>query len=166
MQLTYAKDNKTLVWWIDLATIQTKDIKTMNHDMTVLYFVWACHMVLLFQKTSENVILMENLHKCTLLHMLTLLPADLSAKLDRWTIGVLPLKIQSIYLLQTPRWVSVILTLLKPFVSKKMRQRIKSINDKNVEKTVTDVVGLEGIPKGFCGIEGLVEQDEFAKIIQ
>ena len=28
--------------------------------------------------------------------------------------------------------------------------------NKEVEKTVTDAVGLEGIPRCFCGIEGLL----------
>jgi len=162
MQLTYSKDS-TAVWWIDLAAVQSKNVKSFNHDLTMLYFVWACHFVM-FQKT-DGMILMENVHNVGMIHLFTMVPADLSAKLDRLTIGILPLKMNAIYLLHNPRWMSLLLTLMKPFLSKKMRQRMKIIN-KDVEKSITDIVGLEGIPKGFCGIEGFVERDEFAKIIQ
>jgi len=161
MKLTFTQD-KTLVWWIDMASIKNKDIKAYDHDLTLLYFVWVCHAVLF---KSETLVLVENLEKVGMFQLFTMIPADLSAKLDRLTIGVLPLKMKAIYLLHNPRWMSIMLTLMKPFLSKKMRQRMIAVKDKDTGKVITDVIGLEATPKGFCGIEGLVEQDEFDKIL-
>lgn len=161
MRLTFTKD-KTLVWWIDLSHMQAKDIKAYDRDVTLLYFVWICHAVLF---KSETLVLVENLQKIGIIQLFTMIPADLSAKLDRLTIGVLPLKMKAIYLLHNPRWASIALTLMRPFLSKKMRQRLIAVKDRDTEKTITESIGLEATPKGFCGIEGLVEQDEFDKIL-
>ena len=69
----------------------------------------------------ESLILVdsEHLDRVGMIHLFSIIPADLSAKLDRLTIGVLPLKMKSIYLLQNPRWMSFLLVLIAPSLSKK-----------------------------------------------
>lgn len=167
MKLTHCgkssnQEQPQLVWWIDLAEVspQTKD---SNHNHTLQYFVWACHFVL-FQH-APSIILMENLKGLGMMQMFSMVPAKLSAKLDRLTIGVLPLKMKSIILLYNPRWMSFLLALMRPFLSKKMRTRMKVIHS-DVEQSVIDIVGIDNVPKGFCGMEGRVETDEFAKILK
>ena len=160
MKLT--KSGSTLVWWFDVTTIDIKAVKRFDHDITIKYFVWICH-YMLFQD-FEDVILMENLEGLNMIETFTMVPPDIGAKMDRFTIGVLPIRLKNVYLIHNPRWMAIILALMKPFLSKKMRRRMISLNKKeNLEDFFSKTVGADAVPTGFCGVEGRVESDEFAK---
>lgn len=49
---------------------------------------------------------------------------------------------------------------MKPFMSKKMRQRIVVIGkDEDPQKIMDEIVGRDAIPDGFGGLQGDVQQD-------
>lgn len=66
----------------------------------------------------------ESIGKLGFFAMLTMFPAKLGAKLDRLTIGVLPIKMKALLILDAPRWMSMLMGLFSLFMSKKMKQRM------------------------------------------
>ena len=87
---------------------------------------------------------------------MTMVPMKLGTKLDRLTIGVLPIKMNALYILETPKWCSMLMKFLGAFMSKKMKQRIAILQD---WAKVEDLLGKECIPKGFGKLEGCHEMD-------
>merc|ERR1712238_614541 len=103
----------------------------------------------------------EDLNKIGFWSTMTLIPVDLSAKMDRLAIGVLPVKMKAIYMFGAARWLHVMMGLMKPFLSKKMRERIIIVTEAMPPEStggrqhfVEELVSRESIPIGFMGLEG------------
>lgn len=81
--------------------------------------------------------------------------------MDRLTIEVLPIQMKGLYVVHTARWMKLLTSLIKPFTSKKMRQRVVTIGKKeDAFPVLTGVVGgKEIIPANCCGLEGTLEMD-------
>jgi len=159
--MTHGKDGD-LVWWFDLAAIDRAIVKQeLPLTDSLRYFVFTSHAVVLDKKAQKaGMVMMEGLDRVGMIEMFTFMPPDLSAKLDRLTIGILPVRMNACYILGAGRWLHVLLNLMKPFMSKKMRQRIIPLKKKDDPKTIVDnAVGEACIPKGFAGMEGTVEED-------
>jgi hypothetical protein len=92
---------------------------------------------------------------------MTLFPAEVSAKLDRLTIGVLPIQMKGLYLVHAAGWMKLLIALIKPFMSKKIKQRLVTIGKKeDASPILTEVLGgKEFIPTNCCGLEGTLETD-------
>ena len=79
----------------------------------------------------------------------------LATKLDRLTIGVLPVRMQIIYMIETPTWVNVFMKILGVFMSKKMKERMVFLKQWSEMERVG---GPEAIPKGFGKANGTLEE--------
>jgi hypothetical protein len=67
-------------------------------------FVWYSHYVMYDESVQENgLIFIESVAKLGIIKTMTLVPMKVGAKLDRLTIGVLPVKMNAIYILETPK---------------------------------------------------------------
>ena len=109
--------------------------------------------------------------------VMTMFPMDLGTKLDRLTIGTLPIKMKSCYILNSAKWLNIMMALIKPFMSKKMRSRMIMLqpdkkkdaekeeetddnnkdNNKtksNIQQRLEDDLGIDCIPKDFGGFTG------------
>lgn len=76
------------------------------------------------------------------------------------TTGVLPLKMNELYLFHHGLWVSMLMGLMKPFMSKKMRERLKVVpRNTDLQIALDESVGRDTIPVGFAGLTGEVEKD-------
>merc|ERR1711971_128608 len=92
--------------------------------------------------------------------MFTLMPMKLATKLDRLTIGVLPVKLAKMYVLEVPGWMKTFMKFIGMFMSKKLMKRIVYLHDwDEVEKNL----GKECIPKNFGELEGHLEVDKVEK---
>jgi hypothetical protein len=121
IQITYDKDN-TFVWWIDLGRLDKETIKKMSPRDHLRYVVWFSHLVMLDKNAQENgAMIIEDLGMIGFWKMATLVPTELGAKMDRLTIGILPVKMKKIYVFGAARWMHLLMGLLKPFLGKKMR---------------------------------------------
>ena len=88
---------------------------------------------------------------------MTLVPMKLGAKLDRLTIGVLPVKMKLILCLDSPRWMSIMMKVFGVFMSRKMRSRLKI--KKQEWAYVAECFGQACIPAGFGECGGTLGED-------
>jgi len=163
MKLTHDASGR-LLWWFDLPKTDLQAIKnkTVPVSESLRYFVWAAHLVLLDKQAQANGLLfIEGMQGISFWALMTAFPGDLGAKLDRLTIGVLPVQMKGLYILGAEGWMKLLMTLMKAFMSKKMRQRITTLGKKDDASVIlTEVVGgPQYIPAGCCGLEGSAETD-------
>lgn len=146
------------VWWIDLSVIDVEKIKKeLPPEESLRAFVWFAHYVMYDENAQENgLVFVENLNYMGMIRMMTMIPMKLSTKLDRLTIGVLPVKMNALYMLETPRWVNMFMRFMGMFMSKKMKERIVSLKEWD---KLEETLGKDCIPKGFGKLEGSLEVD-------
>jgi hypothetical protein len=153
-----------IVWWFDLPKTDLEAIKnnTISVSESLRYFIWSTHVVLLDKEAQDNGLLfIEDLQGISFWSLMTSFPGDLGAKLDRLTIGVLPIQMKGLYILHADGWWKLLMSLMKAFMSKKMRQRIITLGKKeDASSIVTQAVGgPQYIPVDCCGMEGTAETD-------
>ena len=120
--------------------------------------VWFTHAVMYDPKAQLNgMVMCETLGRIGFYSAMTLVPMKLGAKLDKLTMGVLPVKMKLILCLDSPRWMSVMMKVFGMFMSKKMRSRIKI--KKQEWGFVSECFGAACIPKGFGECEGTLTED-------
>ena len=123
--------------------------KTLTPEENLRYFVWYSHCIMFDKNAQEHgVVIAESLAKIGFWAAMTIFPPKLGAKLDRLTIGVLPVKMKKFYIFDCPRWMHVMMALMSPFLSKKMKSRL-AILDKDFETMYEELGGLDYVIKGF-----------------
>jgi len=88
-------------------------------------------------------------------------PADLVPKLDRLSVGAIPIQMKGYYILDPGGWMKILMTIMKAFMSRKMRQRIITLGKKDDSAAILmEIVGgPQYIPVSCCGLEGNAETD-------
>jgi len=105
-------------------------LKSVPLEESLRYMVWYSHYVMFDTNARKNgVIMVENLDKIGFFAAFTLIPPKLSAKMDRLTIGVLPVKMKKIYITDAANWFNILLAMMSPFISKKMKSRMVNMKD-------------------------------------
>jgi hypothetical protein len=101
-------------------------------------------------------IMVESLAKKSMWESYTMVPMDLSAKLNRLTIGSMPVKMKKIYMFESAQWLHIVNALMRPFMSTKMRQRIvcPTAKDDPPQVICDAAFGRANIPQGFAGMSG------------
>lgn len=94
----------------------------------------------------------ENMAQLGFWASMTLMPIKLSVKLDRLTIGIIPVKMKALLLLDCPAWMNVLMKIFGVFVSKKMKSRMTFL--KKDWAAPAHHFGAEAVPRGFGGCEG------------
>lgn len=155
LQSSYDKEGR-YCWWFDIGKMDQKGIKECDPMDQLRYIVWYSHLVMFdLNAQDKGVILMEDLDKIGFWNTMTLIPMELSAKMDRLTIGVLPVKMKGIYMLGCARWIHLMMALMKPFLSKKMRSRLIVINETDDRQEFMDgIFERDNVPDGFCKLQG------------
>jgi CRAL/TRIO domain len=160
--------NGRLVWWIDLESLDLKYIKANVSPVDILrYFVWFSHLIL-FDKQCQNngVIIVQSVGNVSFVNLMSAISMDVSAKFDRLTIGVLPIKMKSVIVVHSPTWFRLLTALMSPFMGSKMRKRLQIIpNTIETKEYLEETLGKDCIPKGFAQLEGNVEKDMLFKLL-
>lgn len=142
IQVTYDEKDRFL-WWIDLGSLDTEGVKKLGSQQHLRYVVFFAHLVMLDKKARENgAVIIEDLGGMGFWKMATLVPTDLSAKMDRLTIGILPVKMKAIYVFGAATWMSLLMAMMKPFMGKKMRERMILVPKATDMQTFCDDLGL------------------------
>lgn len=166
IEATHTKDNQ-LAWWFDIGRMDQAAMKTVPAQTQLRYIVWHSHLIMFDHKAQDNgVNIVEDLNKIGFWNCMTLIPIELSAKMDRLTIGVLPVKMKGIYVFGAARWMHLMMGLMKPFLSKKMKDRMYILTEKvapDPQQYCDDLVGRDSIPEGFMGLEGGSPPDALIK---
>jgi len=129
LKASYDKEDH-FIWWFDLAGMDLQGLKSVPLEESLRYMVWYSHYVMFDTNARKNgVIMVENLDKIGFFAAFTLIPPKLSAKMDRLTIGVLPVKMKKIYITDAANWFNILLAMMSPFISKKMKSRMVNMKD-------------------------------------
>jgi hypothetical protein len=162
-QMKVSEDkNGNFVWWFDLGVIDKDKLKKdLKPEDSLRAFVWYSHYIM-YDPIAQNkgLVIVENCAKMGFFELFTLMPMKLGAKLDRLTIGVLPVKCNMIYLLEGPQWIKLLMNFMGMFMSKKMKKRIAFLKE---WKEVGETLGEECIPKNYGKLEGHLEVDPVEK---
>ena len=147
-----------LVWWIDLGQMDVARVKEQSPAGVLRAFVWYAHYVLFDERAqTRGMVFMENCAEMGFIQSITLVPMSVGTKLDRLTMGVLPIKMKALYIFEVAMWMSLFMKMAGMFVSSKMKERILICDDYS---GVEEIVALEHIPKGFGTLQGGMEKDE------
>lgn len=145
-------------WWIDMQQIDKVAVKTtISPTESLRCFVWYSHFVMYNEKAQKNgLVFVERVGPIGFVESMTFVPMKLGVKLDRLTIGVLPVKMKKCYVFETPKWMNMFFSFMGMFMSKKMKTRIVLLDSK---EKIEEIMGEECIPKSFGGLKGSVEVD-------
>jgi len=150
--------NGNYVWWLDFKQLDKEAIRNaIPLKNSFRYMVWYAHFVMYNENAQNNgMVFIEAVANVGFIESMTLVPMKLGVKLDRLTIGILPIKMKSLYILQSPRWMEMFSKLMGMFMSKKMKERMHMMKDFS---GIEDVVGKECIPQRFGELEGALSLD-------
>lgn len=156
MKVSYDKAGH-FVWWFDIAQLDVEKVKAIPVEENLRLFVWLAHFAMLDPQAQQNgCVLVENLGKLQLWTGMTLIQPNLARKIDRLTIGTMPVKMKQVYVCESPQWATVLTKMMKPFLSPVVKDRIVFLEN---PKVLEDILGLDCIPTGFVGTEGKLEKD-------
>mmetsp|Transcript_36878 Transcript_36878/g.73549 ORF Transcript_36878/g.73549 Transcript_36878/m.73549 type:complete len:171 (-) Transcript_36878:225-737(-) len=165
MSCSYDSSSR-LVWWVDIANLDRSRIKSITVEDTFRAFVWLAHVIMYDTNAQANgLCFCETLGtKLGFFAMMTLVPVSLGVKLDRLTIGVLPVKMKLLLLLEAPTWISMLMKAFSMFMSKKMKGRVKVA--KAEWHLVEENFGADkaNVPKGFGQCGGTLAQDPVTSV--
>eukprot|EP00542_Grammatophora_oceanica_P004883 CAMPEP_0194056546 /NCGR_PEP_ID=MMETSP0009_2-20130614/60515_1 /TAXON_ID=210454 /ORGANISM="Grammatophora oceanica, Strain CCMP 410" /LENGTH=242 /DNA_ID=CAMNT_0038705957 /DNA_START=102 /DNA_END=830 /DNA_ORIENTATION=- len=161
IQLSHDKEGR-LVIWFDLARIQMQVLRREVSPVdTERAMVWLTHIAMLDKKAQQNgMVVACNMDRAGFWEASTIIPPPLALKLDRFTLGTIPIKTHGIYVINASGWVHVALGVLKPFLSPKMRDRVQVLD--NASGFLEAVLGANNIPKDFRACGGTLEKDLIA----
>ena len=160
IQISYDEDGH-FWWWIDIGGADKEKIKKLEPKDHLRYMVWFSHFMMFDTRAQENGCkLIEDMGQIGFLKAMTLVPPDLGAKLDRLTIGILPVKMKALYVSGAARWMGLLMGLKKPFMGKKMLERVIMVpKNKDLQEFCDELVTRKNIPKDFCGLQGEAARD-------
>jgi CRAL/TRIO domain len=171
MKITHDATGR-LVWWIDMDAMDAEALHNHTIPMyqVVRFVVWTTHLILLDTQAQDNgMVIIENLSREGLYKSMTMFPLNVMNSMDRLTMGVLPIKVKGVVVLQTADWMRFILNrLVKPFLSQKMRQRVQMVgkNDNSprqdeAQAVVSELLGgcKYILTEGCCGLEGTLTEE-------
>jgi CRAL/TRIO domain len=145
---------------------------------------------------EKGLVFVEGIGQTGMIEMMTAVSMDVGTKMDRLTIGILPIKMEALYLFNSPTWMRVLMALMSPFIGKKttgkiirkdksytakqsklmctffksgkkMRKRIKTLPKKaDPQAFFEENIGKEFIPTGISLLTGAVEKDMVAETLE
>ncbi len=132
--------------------------KELTPEDSLRAFVWYSHYIMYNEKAQQHGIMsVLNADNMGLMDSLTFMPMNVTSKIDRFTIGVLPVKVKAMYCTDCARWVKVMMRIFGMFMSKKIKKRIQLLLDDRRE--LVDIFEKEVIPKAFGKVGGRLEVD-------
>ena len=134
-----------VVWWLDLATVE--GLKELTAQDSLQYFVWFAHALIFrpqVQQHGLNIVI--NLGQIHLGAFVSMVPPNLTRKLEQFTIDILPIKTKQMYVMGSPIWCNVFLKMTRPFITEEMRQRMLTVQS---SKQLHNDLGIDCIPEGF-----------------
>ena len=186
-QATYDADGR-FVWWLDFKKLDKAAIKAESVTNHLRSMVWYSHAMMYDEKAQANgMVIVEDAAQMGFWTAMTLVPMDLGArraqfgailvairsrtlsfsgvKLDRLTIGILPIKMKLMLIADSPRWMSIMMGIFSRFMSKKMQKRMVVVKgDAEAWATVASSVGgKQYCPPGFGEMGGTAPDPVAAK---
>lgn len=162
--LTHDKEGR-LVWWGDIDQFNFDKIKNIiPYEDTLRYFTYISHLFMFDRGAQENgMVCVDQMGNKSVTEYLFLIPMELGAKLDRISVGILPIKMKKMYMYNCARWMLIVAGLMAPFTSAKIIKRVCFIRG-NPHKRLEQDLGIENIPAKMGGVQGKAETDILSKL--
>ena len=152
---TSVAPNGELVWWIDMGGMDLAAVKETPVLATFRYVVWYAHAIMYNANAMEHGMSFCNTvgSNVSFWAATTMVPMKLKAKIDRLTIGTLPVKIKCIMILDPPWWMATMMAIIGAFMSAKMKKRMVLLKKPDCWAGPAARWGAGCVPKGFaeCG---------------
>lgn len=150
-----------VVWWLDLGQTNFKQMKHLAHEEILRFFVWLSHLIMTDESAQRNgIMFLDSMDAVSFYQYMTMLPYQLGITIDKFMIGVTPLKTKLVVFLKRPRWFDVGFGLLSVFLPARMRMRVSQPDTE--QASIEDIVG-SNIPVGFDDYNGTLAVDLIAK---
>lgn len=151
-----------VVWWLDLGKTKFKEMKHLPHSEILRFFVWLSHLVMTDKSAQENgIIFLDCMDQVSFYSYMTMLPYQLGITIDKFMIGVTPLKTKLVVFMKRPLWFDVGFGLLSVFLPSRMKKRVEQpVGD---QASIEGIVGINNIPVGFDSFNGTLAVDMIAK---
>ena len=150
-----------VVWWLDLGQTNFKQMKHLAHEEILRFFVWLSHLIMTDESAQRNgIVFLDSMDAVSFYQYMTMLPYQLGITIDKFMIGVTPLKTKLVVFLKRPRWFDVGFGLLSVFLPARMKMRVSQPD--NEQASIEDIVG-SNIPVGFDDYNGTLAVDLIAK---
>jgi len=150
-KVSYADDGMALVC-VDLPSVEWKSFRESfkNHETLMRAVTWLIHAAIYDANSQLNgMALLYNVNCIGFGEALSLMPISTVLKLESLTVGVVPVRVRSFVILDSPPWVSAILRVFSAMVSKKVRKRIVTL--KKDWGVPAERFGVGAIPYSFGG---------------
>lgn len=108
----------------------------------------------------NGIMFLDSMDAVSFYQYMTMLPYQLGITIDKFMIGVTPLKTKLVVFLKRPRWFDVGFGLLSVFLPARMKMRVSQPDTE--QASIEDIVG-SNIPVGFDGYNGTLAVDLIAK---
>ena len=150
-----------VVWWLDLGQTNFKQMKDLAHEEILRFFVWLSHLIMTDESAQRNgIMFLDSMDAVSFYQYMTMLPYQLGITIDKFMIGVTPLKTKLVVFLKRPRWFDVGFGLLSVFLPARMKMRVSQPDTE--QASIEDIVG-SNIPVGFDDYNGTLAVDLIAK---
>lgn len=162
-RVTY-DDCDRVVWWLDLGRTQFDALRELPDASILRLFVWLAHLIMFEEKAQKHgVVFFESMSYVGFWQYMTMLPFNVGLALDKYMVGVIPVRTKLVVFLKRPFWVDAMYGLLQFFLPKRMKRRV-DMPGKAGQKAAEETVGnMDCVPIGFDDLKGTVEVDLMAK---
>lgn len=155
-----------VVWWLDLGQTQYAALKALPDSSILRLFVWLAHLIMFEENAQENgVVFFESMSYVGFWQYMTMLPMSVGLMLDKYMVGVIPVRTKLVVFLKRPLWVDIMYGILQLFLPKRMKRRVDMPRNED-QKAAEETVGIHCIPIGFDDLNGTIEVDLIAERIQ
>ncbi|KAL7549054.1 hypothetical protein ACHAWF_012321 [Thalassiosira exigua] len=141
-----------LVWWVDSDEMNPQNFTRDNYLQTI---AWYSHAVMYDESNQQNgTVVVHNLNKIALGDAFTLMPPKVGKEVVGMALGVMPIRLQSLYFFEAPAWINLFFMVIGMVLSKKYKKGLVFFDDWS---KIDEVGGVEAIPKGWGKVEGALE---------
>lgn len=152
-----------VVWWLDLGQTQFSALRELPDASILRLFVWLAHLIMFEEKAQENgVVFFESMSYVGFWQYMTMLPMSVGLNVDKYMVGVIPVRTKLVVFLKRPLWVDIMYGILQLFLPKRMKRRV-DMSSNGDQKAVKETVGMDCIPVGFDDLNGTIEVDLIAE---
>lgn len=150
-----------VIWWLDLGKTNFEEMKHLAHEEILRFFVWLSHLIMIDESAQRNgIMFLDSMDAVSFYQYMTMLPYQLGITIDKFMIGVTPLKTKLVVFMKRPTWFNVGFGLLSVFLPARMKKRVSQPD--NEQASIEDIVG-SNIPVGFDNYNGTLDVDLIAK---
>lgn len=159
-RITHDECGRT-IWWLDLSQTNFEGMKELPQKEILRFFVWIAHIIMFDEQAQDSGILfVDNMAQVSFFQYMTMLPVQLGMAVDKFMIGVIPLKTKLVVFMDRPLWFDAAFGLIRFILPKNMKDRVAL--PEGDQRSMEEIVGISKFPEGFGNFQGSLAEDLIA----